>query len=173
MGTFEKWVRLNGGYLWTVDTSEQRVRLNILNHMVILNVFEKPPLLRRGKITRLSCHRECSPLAPFVWVWWGCSLFWGITINLVAVTRKPTVFYRSILRKLPIHCWRGEFLSNYEGDNHNQWSVVLRNNLVTWGAPWNKEEGWGGGPLKGNNVVLLWWNHIIFCGYVICKEGIQ
>jgi hypothetical protein len=71
---------------------------------------------------------------------------------------KPAVFYRSILWKFPLECWRGEFFSNHEDDNHNQWSVVLCNNDVTWGARWNKE---GGGRHVWKAIMSYFFDEII------------
>jgi hypothetical protein len=60
------------------------VSVNILRHTVSLNVFCKPPLLRCGRIVRLSCDTEWDSAAPFVRLWCCCCLFWGINSVLLS-----------------------------------------------------------------------------------------
>ena len=49
-------------------TFAQRVRSKILSHSFILKVFGEPLLLQCWKNMGLSCHTECSSVAPFVWL---------------------------------------------------------------------------------------------------------
>jgi hypothetical protein len=57
-------------------------------------------------------------------LWYSCRLLWSIYIYFFffAVTRKPAWFSQSMLWKLPLQCWRSEFLSYHyilKEDYHN------------------------------------------------------
>jgi hypothetical protein len=126
-----------------VSVGTTAVSLNSLRHKFNFKIFGEPPLLRCGRIVRVSCHTQCGSAAPFVRLWCCCCLCWGININCVAVTRQPAVFCWSFLRTVPTYC-RGEFYVNsyMQDDNLSQRSVMLRNN-ITWheGHVWTKK--WG------------------------------
>jgi len=146
----EQRVRLKSGYVWTVGTCKN------FKPYDYFECFRKTTVTWENHTSFVS-HIVQSSSAVCLGVM-RLYLCWGKNINFVAVTRKAAVFYRSILWKFPIQCWRGEFSSSREDGNHNQRSVVLRNSLVTWGARWNKE-GWGGtfeSTSLTNSYYILW-----------------